>query len=177
MIVRRLVTGRDKNGKSVVAHDGEPPWSKQFEHTPGFASSFVWSTTANVRPDSCDPTGVASSIVPGPGATSLLIVTFPPDSVMADPGFNLEAAGREHGEESPGLVECFEPDAPGMHTTPTVDYGIVLDGEIWLELDDGVVVPLKQHDVIVQNGTRHAWRNKSAKATKMAFVLIGQTER
>ena len=64
-----------------------------------------------------------------------------------------------------------------MHTTPTVDYGIVLDGEIWLELDDGIVVQLKQHDVIVQNGTRHAWRNKSSKATKMAFVLIGQTER
>ena len=67
MIVRRLVTRRDERGKSVVAHDGEPPWSKQFEHTPGFASSFIWSTTADVTTDSHDPTNTASSIVPGPG--------------------------------------------------------------------------------------------------------------
>jgi len=101
------------------------------------------------------------------------MVTFPPDSVMADPTFDGFAAGREHAEQSPGLVDFFEPDAPGMHTTPTIDYGIVLEGEIWLELDDGETVHLKKHDVIVQNATRHAWRNKSATSTKMAFVLIG----
>src|SRR5262245_3031913 len=140
MAVRRVVTGRDQRGRSIVAHDGTPPWSKDFEHTPGFASSFVWATSANVRADPNDPTAVATSIVPGPGGSSFLLVTFPPDSVMADPAFNPEAAGREHADESPGLVECFEPDAPGMHTTPTVDYGIVLEGEIWLELDDGKVV-------------------------------------
>ena len=60
-----------------------------------------------------------------------------------------------------------------MHTTPTVDYGVVLDGEVWLELDDGKTVHLKEHDVVVQNGTRHAWRNKGTKPATMAFVLIG----
>jgi len=60
MIVRRLVTQRDERGKSVVAHDGEPPWSKQFEHTPGFASSFIWSTTADVTTDSQDPTNTVT---------------------------------------------------------------------------------------------------------------------
>jgi quercetin dioxygenase-like cupin family protein len=85
--------------------------------------------------------------------------------------------GREQAEQSSGLIEYFEPDNPGMHATPTVDYGIVLEGEIWLELDDGKTVHLKTHDVIVQNGTRHAWRNKSSKPTKMAFVLIGQTSK
>ena len=177
MTVRRVVTARDSRGKSVIAHDGPPPWSKDFEHTPGFASSFVWSTTEDVRPDSTDPTEAATSIVPGPGGSSFLLVTFPPDAVMADPSFNPEAAGREHAEESPGLVDCFEPDAPGMHTTPTVDYGILLEGEIWLELDDGKTVHLKKHDVIVQNGTRHAWRNRSSSATKMAFVLLGQASK
>jgi quercetin dioxygenase-like cupin family protein len=135
----------------------------------------VWATTADVNPDPSDPTEAATSILPGPGGSSFLLVTFPPDSVMADPSFDPAAAGREHAEESPGLVAHFEPDAPGMHTTPTVDYGIVLDGEIWLELDDGKTVHLKKHDVVVQNGTRHAWRNKSAMRTKMAFVLLGQT--
>jgi hypothetical protein len=177
MIIRRVVTGRNELGKSIVVTDGPPPWSKKFEHTPGFASSFVWATTADVTPDPRDPTEVATSIIPGPGGSSLLIVTFPPDSVMADPAFNPVAAGQEHAEESPGLVEHFEPDAPGMHTTPTVDYGIVLDGEIWLELDDGKTMRLGQHDIVVQNGTRHAWRNRSATPTTMAFVMLGQTQR
>ena len=60
---------------------------------------------------------------------------------------------------SPGLAERFEPD--GRHATPTIDYGIVLDGEIWLELDNGVETRLGPFDIFVQNGTRHAWRNKS----------------
>lgn len=173
MKLRRVVTSRGQNGKSVVAHDGRPPWSKDFEHTPGFASAVVWMTPANASADATDPTTSLTSIVPGPGGTSFLMVTFPPDSVMADPTFNPSAAGQEHAKESPGLVDCFEPDAPGMHTTPTIDYGIVLEGEIWLELDDGQTVHLKKHEVVVQNGTRHAWRNKSQNPTKMAFVLIG----
>jgi quercetin dioxygenase-like cupin family protein len=172
MTLRRVVTGRDNNGKSVVAHDGNPPWSKEFEHTPGFSSSVVWMTSANPSGDAKDPTSTLSSIVPGAGGTSFLMVTFPPDSVMADPTFDPVAAGAEHAEESPGLVDFFEPAAPGMHTTPTVDYGIVLEGEIWLELDDEKTVHLQKHDVIVQNGTRHAWRNKSNSPTKMLFVLI-----
>ena len=175
MKVRRLVTGHDSKGKSVVAHDGAPPWSKDFEHTRGFASSVVWMTVPKAPPDTKDPTLALTSIVPGPGATSFLMVTFPPDSVMGEPSFDPQAAGQEHAEESPGLVTFFEPDAPGMHTTPTVDYGIVLEGEIWLELDDGKTVHLKQHDVIVQNGTRHAWRNKSDAPAKLAFILIGNS--
>jgi hypothetical protein len=67
----------------------------------------------------------------------------------------------------------MEPENPGMHTTPTIDYGFVLNVEIWLELDDGKTVHLKEHDVVVQNGARHAWRNKSDKPVTMAFVLIG----
>ena len=76
-------------------------------------------------------------------------------------------------EHMPDLARTFEPDIPGMHTTDTVDYGIVLDGEVWLELDDGEQVHLKVHDVIVQNGTRHARRNKGDKPVKIAFVTIG----
>jgi len=63
-----------------------------------------------------------------------------------------------------------------MHTTPTVDYGIVLDGEIWLELDNETV-HLKRHDIVIQNGTRHAWRNKGTAPATLAFVLIGATRR
>jgi hypothetical protein len=121
--------------------------------------------------DGKDPTASVTSIVPGPGASRLLIVTFPPDSVFAAPGFDPEAAVRENLAVSPGLAERFEPD--GMHQTPTVDYGIVLDGEIWLEVDGGRSERLARNDVVIQNGTRHAWRNKSEQPATLAFVLLG----
>jgi quercetin dioxygenase-like cupin family protein len=62
-----------------------------------------------------------------------------------------------------------------MHKTNTVDYAIVYDGEIWLELDNNVTFRLKRGDVVVQNGTRHAWRNKGTKPVTMLFFLNGVT--
>ena len=96
-----------------------------------------------------------------------------PSPTGGGPSFDLQKAIAEHLAESPGIADKFEPDAPGMHTTDTVDYGIVLDGEIWLELDDQKTIHLKQHDVTVLAGARHAWRNKSQKPTTIAFVLVG----
>lgn len=104
-----------------------------------------------------------------------MIVRFPPDTVMASASFDPVAAAAEQRHHLPGLAELFEPDAPGMHTTDTVDYDIVLDGEIWLELDDGAEIHLRQGDVAIQCGTRHAWRNKSDSPVTMAFVLVGAT--
>jgi quercetin dioxygenase-like cupin family protein len=71
------------------------------------------------------------------------------------------------------LAELFEPDQPGMHVTQTVDYVVVLDGQIWLELDDGQLVSLRQGDTVVQNGTRHAWRNLGTQAATLAVVMVG----
>lgn len=171
--IRRVVTGHDPQGQATVAEDGIAPRSHAFQHIPGMAQTVVWATPAVPRLpyDGRDPTPTLSSIVPGPGETRLLMVTFPPDSVFLSPGFDGAAAQRENLSVSPGLGELFEPD--GMHRTPTVDYGIVLDGEIWLELDEGRAELLGRHDVVVQNGTRHAWRNKSTRPAIMAFVLIG----
>ena len=72
----------------------------------------------------------------------------------------------------PGAAGHYDPDRPGMHTTQSVDIGVVLDGQLVLELDDGEVL-LGPGDVIVQNGTRHAWRNRSDRNCTMAFVMIG----
>ena len=80
-------------------------------------------------------------------------VTFPPDSVMMSPSFDPAAVGAEYMSRLPGLAERFEPESPGMHTTDSVDYGILMEGEISLELDDGKTVALKPGDVVVQNGT------------------------
>ncbi len=90
-----------------------------------------------------------------------MVVTFPPGSVFQSSAFDPNKAVQEQLQATPGLTELFEPNEPGMHTTPTVDYGIVLEGEIWLELDNGKLSKLKKHDIVVQNGTRHAWRNRA----------------
>jgi quercetin dioxygenase-like cupin family protein len=71
----------------------------------------------------------------------------------------------------------MEPDAPGMHATQTVDYGVVLRGQLSLELDDGAKVQLRPGDCVVQNGTRHAWRNESDQECVMAFVILGAEKR
>jgi hypothetical protein len=76
------------------------------------------------------------SVVPGPGGTSLHYVTFPSGAVLSSPSFDGEAARRESLDRLSGLADHFEKDDPGMHKTNTVDYAVVVDGEIWLELDD-----------------------------------------
>lgn len=174
MIVRRVVTGH-ASGRSVVVADGNSARCHDFVHLPGMSSGLLWATAtpAGVPHDGKDAISAATTFIPEIGGTRLAFVTFPPDSVSSQPGFDGAAAGAEYMEQVPDFAVKFEPDNPGMHTTDTVDYGIVLEGEVWLELDDGKQVHLKAHDVVIQNGTRHAWRNKSERPVKMAFVLIG----
>jgi mannose-6-phosphate isomerase-like protein (cupin superfamily) len=174
MKVRRVVTGHSA-GKARVVSDGPPARSHDFVHLPGMSTALLWATSQmpTVPIDRADAISPASTYVPQTGETRLILVTFPPDSVSSRSDFNGAAAGGEYMEHVPDLAAKFEPNNPGMHTTDSVDYGIVLEGEVWLELDDGQQVHLKAHDVIVQNGTRHAWRNKSERPVKIAFVLIG----
>jgi hypothetical protein len=173
VLLNRVVTGHAPDGSSWVAMQSAPPRTDVFKHIPGMVSRLVWATGPGqgLSAGASDPTPAVSNFVPGPGETRFIMVTFPPDAVFGAANFDLEAAIRENLAVSPGLAECFEPD--GMHTTPTVDYGIVLDGEIWLELDEGRSTLLRQHDVVIQNGSRHAWRNKSDRNATLAFVLIG----
>jgi hypothetical protein len=175
MNIRRVVTGRDLDGNSVFLEDGPAPRSATFESIPGHAFAQPWTTVADpVLERQCkDPTLESVSLVPGRGETSLLIVTFPPDNVMASPDFDPAAAAAECAKNLPGLAETFEVNEPGMHTTDTIDYAIVLSGEVWLELDGKHERLLCPNDVVIQNGTRHAWRNKSNNPATVAFFMIG----
>jgi hypothetical protein len=169
---RRVVTGNVK-GKSVVQSD-EPLPAYEFNSVPGYEHTLIWVNPAT--PDLSKEQKFdryPDSVVPGPGGTSLHIVTFPPDSVFADPSFDAHAAQKEALVRLRGLADHFEKEDPGMHKTNTVDYSVVYDGEIWLELDDGETLHLRRGDVVVQNGTRHAWRNKGAKPVTMLFFLNG----
>jgi len=172
---RRIVTG-NVNGKAVVQSDAPLP-AYEFKTVLGYEHTLVWvrPSTPDLREEQrfdCYP----ESVVPGPGGTSLHIVTFPPSSVFADPSFDGEAARKEALIRLRGLADHFEKEDQGMHKTNTVDYAVVYDGEMWLELDDAKTVHLKKGDVVVQNGTRHAWRNKGTAPVTMLFFLNGAKE-
>ena len=172
---RRLVT-ENVNGKAVVQSD-QPLPAYEFKTVPGYEHTLIWVNPA--IPDLSKEQRFdryPDSVVPGPGGTSLHFVTFPPSSVFADPSFDGEAARSEALIRLRGLADHFEKEDPGMHKTNTVDYAIVYDGEIWMELDDAETVHLKKGDVVVQNGTRHAWRNKGTAPVTMLFFLNGAKE-
>jgi hypothetical protein len=169
---RRVVT-ENVDGRAVVQSD-QPLLAYEFNTVPGYEHTLIWINPA--IPDLSEEQRVdqyPDSVVPGPGGTSLHFVTFPPGSVFADPSFDGEAARDEALIRLRGLADHFEKEDPGMHKTNTVDYAIVYEGEIWLELDDAKTIHLKRGDVVVQNGTRHAWRNRGTTPVTMLFFLNG----
>ncbi|MTV37023.1 cupin domain-containing protein [Duganella radicis] len=175
MKIRRIVTGHDGQGASIFALDAPAPRASVIPAIAGHAFAQVWATGpgASVPWNGADPTLGGGSLLPAAGGSSLLVVAFPPAEVFMRPDFDGAAAGAQLAAAAPGLIDTFEADHPGMHTTDSVDYGFVLDGEIWLELDHGEEKLVRPGDIVVQNGTRHAWRNKTDKPVTVAFVLVG----
>jgi hypothetical protein len=171
---RRVVTAA-RDGRSIILSDGVVPNAHRYSSIPGMMTSVIYATTASpsLPQPSAETAPPQMQVLPAPGETRLMVVTFPPDSVLETGDFDPAAADAEQRQFIPGLAERFEAGAPGMHQTDSVDYDIVLDGELWLELDDGVSTHLRPGDVVVQCGTRHAWRNKSTETATMCFVLIG----
>jgi quercetin dioxygenase-like cupin family protein len=146
-IPRRVVTAHDASGNSVFASDGLVPAA----HTTPSGTLFyeLWATDATpARIDAAapDPAIGPVSVAPAPNGTTLRINEIPP------------------GAGSP------------MHRTQTVDYGIVLDGEVVLVLDDTETV-LRAGDVVVQQGTNHRWENRSGATARVAFILIDGARR
>jgi hypothetical protein len=110
---------------------------------------------------------------PPPGAIRSFRVVFPPDAA-ADPDAPVDAAFLAEVERNaPGALAHMEPENPGMHVTQSVDIGIVQSGDVWLELDNGMEVQLGAGDYVIQNGTRHGWRNHGTQPCVMTFIMIG----
>ena len=176
--MRRVVTDHNKDGKSVFLKDGSPSRVAVIETLPSPELTEVWATagTPSIPVVEEDPTLRLTSLIPKIGDTQFRICCYPPNSdteqAMAN-GFDLAAFQEEIERKMPGLAETLEYEEPGMHTTDTIDYEVVISGEIWLELDDSAEVHLKPGDCVVQNGTRHAWRNRGSLPCTMAFVMIG----
>jgi mannose-6-phosphate isomerase-like protein (cupin superfamily) len=171
--VRRIVTGHDGEGKSVVIDDGPPPRSVTLGGESGTTFHELWSTRATPAPidrRSGEPAEPGISLLPPKGGTRIRILDIPPDdgTVAALPREAVKALFEAIGA---GHALAEDPPHPLMHRTETIDYGIVLEGELVLILDEGETV-VTAGDVIVQRGTSHAWANRSNRNARIAFVLI-----
>ena len=168
--IRRIVTGHDPSGKAIVEIDGIAP-NMKVRPGAGFVSSLLWVTDEtparmDLRQDRAD----RSIGVPPPANGSILrVVDFPPvtrDAEAIDQKELVKAMGADH--HSPNGQPARH---AYMHRTRSVDYAIVLDGEIVMLLDDSEV-HLQAGDFLVQQGTNHAWVNRSDRMCRIAFVLI-----
>ncbi len=174
--VRRIVTGRDGHGRSVVLEDAVAPLQVTFVTAPGLQLAELWSTepAASLGGFVSDPTKTQSSFVPATGGTLFRVFEEPPGPVdRLAPGRTMSEFLEEAKRVVPGLGESLEADHPGMHTTDSVDYVVVLRGRGALELDGGVLVEIGAGDCVIQNGTRHRWHNTGSEPFIAVAVMVG----
>lgn len=167
--VRRVVTGRDEDGRSMFLTDGLAPNVKEMASMPGLALTDVWETTSAPASNAGnqDAADRPVRLEPPPNGTILRIVEFPPDSRWrggADARKAFESIGAGHAPDRHSVD-------PMMHRTATVDYVIVLKGEIWAIMDKGEVM-LKPGDILVQRGTNHSWSVRGEEPCIIAAVLV-----
>ena len=173
--VRRVVTGHDKHGKAVVISDGLAPTVRTNPLRPGHVSVDLWKTMSSpvmLTNEESDPTLGPKQIHPPAQGTIIRISEIAPETEAIrnlDPEKAREvfkAMGNE-GASTFGRGGRH----PFMHRTETIDYAVVLAGEIVMLLDDQDV-HLKAGDVVIQRGTNHAWSNRSNQPCRMLYVLI-----
>src|SRR5262245_50025300 len=168
---RRVVTGHDGSGKAVVVFDGAAPNAKLRKAT-GLTSTLLWVTDSSPADNSgrADAAERDIGVAPPHRGSIFRMVDFPP---AADaPAVDNAAMLKEMGISGAGHTD---PRKATMHRTRSVDYAIVISGEIDMLLDDSEV-HLKAGDVVVQRGTNHAWVNRGSESCRIAFVLIDAAE-
>jgi hypothetical protein len=173
--VRRIVTAANAAGRSYIAADGETPAVMTMPQRPGYRNSNVWRTLgAEVPVDVPDSIAEHRGVLPPKGGTVLRVIDIPPES--KDP--------EERRRQTAAVFAAMFPDAthreetmtkhPGMHLTDTIDYAILLQGELVAIMDEGETV-MRAGDILIQRGTNHAWANRSDQIARVVFVLIDAT--
>ena len=168
--VRRVVTAIDADGRSFIAEAGPSPAGFALPGSP-FRSDNIWRTHAAPAPvDAPDDIAAHRGVLPPAGGTLLRVIDFPP----------MEGTREEQAALAAKVFALLYPDADhqagsdrsaGMHTTDTVDYAIVLAGEIYAVMDQDEAL-LTAGDVLIQRGTAHSWENRSRRMARVAFVLV-----
>jgi uncharacterized cupin superfamily protein len=169
--VRRIVTIDDAGGKSVAIHDGPTPDVRTDPARPGFAAMRIWvtdTTPASITP-ARDPLALPHTIEPPPRGSVCRIVTIPPDAAfLAKVGAREVAAFfRAMGSPAASTYSAQAPH-PYMQKTRTLDFCLILEGEVTLVLDTAEV-QLAAGDTVVQRGTNHAWSNRSHRPCTIAI--------
>jgi hypothetical protein len=169
--VRRIVTVDDTEGKSTAIADGPSPDVRTDPARPGYASTRIWvtdRTPARIQGVS-ETVHMPHTLEPPPGGSVCRVVTFPPERSYLDRISAGDVAAFFQAMGSP-RASTYSPDAPHpyMQKTATLDFCLVLEGEITLVLDTQEVL-LKAGDTVVQRGTNHAWSNRSDRPCVVAF--------
>jgi len=172
--IRRVVTGHDRDGRSVILSDGPSPHVMTIRGIPSFGLTDLWKTFAtpadNVGPR--DPCSAPIELAPPANGTVVRVVDeFPPDRAWLKKLDPATAFGALGASGAAALArDATAARHPMMHRTRSIDYAIVLAGEIWAILDAGET-KLRAGDVLIQRGTNHSWANRSTRACRVAFVL------
>jgi mannose-6-phosphate isomerase-like protein (cupin superfamily) len=173
--VRRIVTGHDARGRSVVTEDGAAPSVHTNPKRVGYVLTQLWATdrTPAFVGNEPDPTATSLKLEPPQNGSVVRIIEFGPEGdwidrlSTADTKLAWDALGTNTASTNTGgrAKHAF------MHRTQSVDYALILDGEITLVLDEEEVL-MRAGDFLVERGTNHAWANRSGRPCRILFVLI-----
>ena len=165
-MTRRVVTGH-RDGKGTVLFDGPAP-NRKLRQASGLVSTLLWATDESPADISgrADRAEREIGVPPPPRGSLFRVVEFPPGR---------REMSREAVLKEMGLSGQSGSTHPGMHKTRSIDYAVVMEGEIDMVLDE-CEVHLAAGDVLVQQGTNHAWINRGERPCRIAFVLIDAAE-
>lgn len=173
---RRIVTGHDASGKAIILEDGPPPRVQRIGGDLGPMFYEVWNTRATpapIDPASGEPAEDRIMLAPPKNGTRIRVLDIPPE----DPRIALltpEEAQAHFAEVGAGDASSHTAASSRhafMHRTETIDYGIVVEGELTLIVDEGETV-VRAGDIVIQRGTNHGWANRSGRNCRIVFVLI-----
>jgi mannose-6-phosphate isomerase-like protein (cupin superfamily) len=171
--IRTVVTGHDEKGRSIFLSDEiagpESPNVYIPKHDPNVCLTNIW--TFDRVPADLDPSGTEArpfTLKPRTGGAIFRCLEIPPESMRRYDGIDKYFAGMDAGN---ALAQGEKKKHPAMHKTQTIDVLVILEGEIWLILDEGEVL-LRQGDCIVQRATNHAWSNRTEKPCLLGLILV-----
>ena len=167
--IRRVLTGHDAEGRSTIIADAIAQNIKEIPGIPGLALTDLWESTGAPASNEghADAAARPVRLEPPPNGTIFRVVEFPPDATWrkrSDLKAGFDAIGAAHAQDKAS-------HDPMMHKTSTVDYAIVLKGEIWAVMETGETL-LKAGDVLVQRGTNHSWSVRGSEPALVAFILV-----
>jgi hypothetical protein len=167
---RRIVTGHDEQGRSVIIDDGPSPVMLTVEARPGFRNHNIWRTEGACSPANAPDTIAAQEgVLPPPGGTVIRVIDYPP--MPSDPEARRRQAASSLRTLFADADHLAEDTRPGMHRTLTVDYAIVLTGKLTAVLEESVT-EMGPGDILIQRATNHAWENRTSEMARILFVLI-----